>query len=210
MAKAKLTKNELKAQKDALKRFTRYLPTLELKKQQLLVEIRRVHDEIHQNRTKLDALNKRLSAWVAVFAEELDVASLFAVKHVSTETGNIAGINIPLFQGVEFDDTPYDLMAWPLWVDAGVLASKEYISLQKHREILEEQERLIQEELRTTVQRINLFEKVMIPRTREIIRKIRIFMGDQETAAVVRGKISKAKIEKKKKDPHAEAVTGLT
>jgi V/A-type H+-transporting ATPase subunit D len=31
MAKIKYTKNELKRQKDNLKRFTRYLPTLELK-----------------------------------------------------------------------------------------------------------------------------------------------------------------------------------
>ena len=31
MAKIKLTKNELKAQRDALKRFQRYLPTLQPK-----------------------------------------------------------------------------------------------------------------------------------------------------------------------------------
>ena len=35
MAKIKLTKNELKVQKDQLKMFNRYLPTLMLKKQQL-------------------------------------------------------------------------------------------------------------------------------------------------------------------------------
>jgi len=40
MAKIKLTKNELKKQKDALKMFKRYLPTLILKKQQLQAEIR--------------------------------------------------------------------------------------------------------------------------------------------------------------------------
>lgn len=94
-------------------------------------------------------------------------------------------------------------MAYPLWVDSGVDAVKETVSFEKELEILNEQEVLIQEELRTTVQRINLFDKVMIPRTKETIKKIQIFMGDQDTAAVVRGKISKNKINKKKLEASA-------
>ncbi|MCD6337731.1 MAG: V-type ATP synthase subunit D [Candidatus Marinimicrobia bacterium] len=203
MAKIKLTKNELKKQKDALKRYTRYLPTLELKKQQLLAEIRRVNDEIRESQGKLDALRKQLSAWVALFAEDVDVASLLKLKEVVTDTGNIAGINIPLFKKLEFEEISYDLMKYPLWVDSGVIAAKDTIAFEKELDILREQEALIQEELRTTVQRINLFDKVMIPRSKENIRKIRIFMGDQDTAAVVRGKISKSKIEKKKLEQSA-------
>jgi V/A-type H+/Na+-transporting ATPase subunit D len=203
MAKLKLTKNELKKQKDALKRYTRYLPTLELKKQQLLAEIRRVNDEIRESQGKLDALRKQLSAWVALFAEDVDVASLLELKEVVTDIGNIAGINIPLFKKLEFEEISYDFMEYPLWVDSGVEAAKDTIAFEKELDILREQEALIQEELRTTVQRINLFDKVMIPRSKENIRKIRIFMGDQDTAAVVRGKISKSKIEKKKLEQSA-------
>jgi V/A-type H+-transporting ATPase subunit D len=198
MAKIKLTKNELKKQKDALKRYTRYLPTLELKKQQLLAEIRRVNEEIHEKQKKLENIKAQLAKWIAVFGEDVDIASLLELKNVITDTGNIAGINIPLFKKLEFEEKQYDLMAYPLWVDSGVQAVKDTIAYEKELEILKEQEALIQEELRTTVQRINLFDKVMIPRTKEIIKKIRIFMGDQETAAVVRGKISKNKINKKK------------
>ena len=205
MAKLKLTKNELKKQKDALKRYTRYLPTLELKKQQLLAEIRRVNDEIKASQSKLNALRKQLAAWIAVFAEDVDISSLLELKEVITDIGNIAGINIPLFKKLEFEERSYDLMEYPLWVDSGVQAAKETIAYEKELEILKEQEALIQEELQTTVQRINLFDKVMIPRSKESIRKIRIFMGDQETAAVVRGKISKSKIEKKKIEQNASA-----
>ena len=46
MAKIKFTKNELKKQKDALKRFLRYLPTLMLKKQQLQMEIRKIEAQL--------------------------------------------------------------------------------------------------------------------------------------------------------------------
>lgn len=198
MAKIKLTKNELKKQKDALKRYTRYLPTLELKKQQLLAEIRRVNEEIQEKQKKLENIKAQLAKWIAVFGEDVDVASLLELKNVITDTGNIAGINIPLFKELEFEEKSYDLMAYPLWVDSGVKAVKDTVAYEKELEILKEQEALIQEELRTTVQRINLFDKVMIPRTKEIIKKIRIFMGDQDTAAVVRGKISKNKINKKK------------
>jgi len=206
MAKIKLTKNELKKQKDALKRYTRYLPTLELKKQQLLAEIRRVNDEISEKKDKLNALKAQLAKWISVFAEDVDVASLLELKNVITDTGNIAGINIPLFKELEFEEKSYDLMAYPLWVDSGVVAVKETVSFEKELEILNEQETLIQEELRTTVQRINLFDKVMIPRSKETIKKIQIFMGDQDTAAVVRGKISKSKIEKKKQEQNALAL----
>lgn len=203
MAKIKLTKNELKKQKDALKRYTRYLPTLELKKQQLLAEIRRVKDEVQVKQKKLESLKAQLSKWIGVFAEDVDVASLLELKNVVTETGNIAGINIPLFKELEFEEKSYDLMAYPLWVDSGITAVKDTVAYEKELEILNEQEALIQEELRTTVQRINLFDKVMIPRTKETIKKIQIFMGDQDTAAVVRGKISKNKINKKKMEASA-------
>jgi V/A-type H+-transporting ATPase subunit D len=205
MAKIKLTKNELKAQKDALKRYTRYLPTLELKKQQLLAEIRRINDEMQKNRQELEKLKQGLQNWIAVFSEKIDLSELLSVKDVQTERGNIAGIDIPLFLEVDFEEHDYDLMKYPLWVDAGIAAAKENISLQKELDILTEQEALVRDELRTTVQRINLFEKVMIPRTRENIRKIQIFMGDQDTAAVVRGKISKSKIEKKKEEQAVQA-----
>jgi len=181
MAKLKLTKNELKKQKDALKRYTRYLPTLELKKQQLLAEIRRVKDEIKDSQGKLDTLRKKMAAWVAVFAEDVDIASLLELKNVVTDTGNIAGINIPLFKKLEFEEKSYDLMDYPLWVDSGVKAVKDTISFEKELDILREQEALIQEELRTTVQRINLFDKVMIPRSKSswVIRIPRLWFAEK-------------------------------
>lgn len=203
MAKIKLTKNEYKKQKDALKRYTRYLPTLELKKQQLLAEIRRVHEEMQSKRAKLKALEKRMADWIAVFADKPDLRELLTIKGIITEKGNIAGIDIPLFKNVDFEERDFDPLKTPLWVDTGLEVAKEDILFEKELDILQEQEQLIQRELRTTVQRINLFEKVMIPRAIENIRVIRIFMGDQDTAAVVRGKISKSKIEKKKMEQTA-------
>jgi V/A-type H+-transporting ATPase subunit D len=59
--------------------------------------------------------------------------------------------------------------------------------------VLDEQHSLIAEELRTTSQRVNLFEKVKIPECRENIRFIRIFLGDEQTAGVARAKFAKSR-----------------
>ena len=48
MAKIKLTKGELKKQRDSLKQFRRYLPTLQLKKQQLQMKILEARTTLNQ------------------------------------------------------------------------------------------------------------------------------------------------------------------
>ena len=203
MAKIKLTKNELKKQKDNLKRFTRYLPTLELKKKQLLAEIRIIQNLVDSLREETKQVIAEVEDWADVFAEDIDLHDFFQIKEISTDIGNIAGIDIPLYKDVIFEETEYDLYQTPLWVDKALEVVKEQIKCQAELQIAEKQQEIIREELRITIQRIKLFEEVKIPEARENIRVIRIFLGDQMTAAVVRGKIAKAKIEKKKHEAQA-------
>jgi V/A-type H+-transporting ATPase subunit D len=203
MAKIKYTKNELKKQKDNLKRFTRYLPTLELKKQQLLVEIRQIQNRIDKLTEEIERVEKEVTRWVDVFAEDIDLNEFFQVMEVATDTENIAGIDIPTFVEVVFVDKDYDLYQTPLWVDQAIAVVKEQIERQAELKITRKQEAILKEELRITIQRIKLFEEVKIPEAKENIRVIQIFLGDQMTAEVVRGKIAKAKIEKKKQEVSA-------
>ncbi len=197
MAKVKLTKNELKKQKDALKRFRRYLPTLQLKKQQLQIEIRRVESEERELHQRKDEIDGKIRSWVAVFGEEAGVEKLVQVEDIAVSKGNIAGVEIPVLENVSFRTVPYDLFEKPLWVDAGVQLLQEILELDVKIDILQKQIEKLGHELRVTNQRVNLFEKVMIPETRENIRKIQIYLGDQQTASVVRGKIAKNKAEAK-------------
>jgi len=194
VAKIKLTKNEQKKQKDALKRYLRYLPTLMLKKQQLQLEIRRVEAQLQARQAARAAMAQELAAWVSVFGEQVDLAPLLRLGAVRTETGNIAGVDIPLFQAVAMQEEPYNLFLTPLWVDAALDFMRKLAALDAEVAVLSRQARLLSEELRTTSQRVNLFEKVKIPEARENIRKIQIYLGDQQTAAVVRGKIAKSKL----------------
>ena len=195
MAKIKLTKNELKVQKDLLKMYQRYLPTLTLKKQQLQLEIRTIEARANAVRQEKAALEQNFDDWIAVFSE----AGAFPekavqVRSVRTGTGNVAGVAIPTFEGAEFARGDYDLYATPLWVDIAADHMEQAMALDLEARVLDEQVRLLALELRTTSQRVNLFEKVKIPETEENIRKISIYLADQQVNAVVRSKISKRKI----------------
>lgn len=193
MAKIKHTKNELKAQRDALKRFQRYLPTLLLKKQQLQLEVRGVEAKVEAKRAEETGARDRLSAWVKLFDEGVDLEPMLRVAGVRRSTGNIAGVSIPVFEGIEFERAVPDLFATPAWVDDGLGMLEALARLRAERDALEEQFRRLADELRTTSQRVNLFEKVKIPESQENIRVIRIFLGDQMTAEVARSKIAKGK-----------------
>jgi V/A-type H+/Na+-transporting ATPase subunit D len=197
MAKIKYTKNELKRQKDALKRFTRYLPTLTLKKQQLQLEILKVTHAIKEIMQKTKSLSASVEAWVDVFGEDVSLKDKISIKTLKTKTENIAGIDLPVFLGVDFNIKEYDLMGAPLWVDFGVDAVRQMIELRFQLLLLNRKQALLSDELRTTTQRVNLFEKIKIPESRDNIRKINIVLGDLQTAAVVTGKIAKHKIELK-------------
>ena len=195
MAKIKLTKNELKVQKDALKMYRRYLPTLTLKKQQLQAEIRTIEANAKAVRKEREELEKGFGSWIAVFSEkEVFPEGIITVSNIRKGTGNIAGVEIPTFEGADFSRGDYDLYHTPLWVDIAANHMERAMLLDLEADVLEEQVRLLEAELLSTSQRVNLFEKVKIPETQENIKKISIYMADQQVSAVVRSKISKRKI----------------
>jgi V/A-type H+/Na+-transporting ATPase subunit D len=194
MSKIKLTKNELKKQKDSLKRFKRFLPTLLLKKQQIQLEILKVRNLAVERAEEEEKLIEDVEQWIAVMGEDAGISDLVKINFIETDIGNIAGVDIPLFKGIKFKEAAYDLYSSPYWFDKAVKEMKSIITLRGEIIILEEQIFLLEEELRITTQRVNLFEKIKIPQSENNIRVIQIFLGDQETAAVVRGKISKSKI----------------
>lgn len=192
MAKVKLTKTELKVQKDALARFNRFLPMLQLKKQQLQVEIATIRakaDEVdREERVLLDSL----ASWVGLLVDE-SAAIPLVLDHIKISHGNIAGVSIPVYEGIETHLSETDLFLTPAWVDDAAQAAEKLISLTVQSNVFHEQIALIEQELRTTSQRVNLFEKVKIPECKENIRLIGISLGEEQTSAVARGKIAKSR-----------------
>ena len=194
MAKVKLTKTELKAQTDALKRFQRFLPMLQLKKQQLQAEIAGISAKADAVSAKEREVRAALGRWVGLFAtDEKILDGLVKVRGVKTGTANIAGVTIPTFESIDTEVKDVDVWATPAWIDNAIAVAKDVLALQCQRAIYTEQRRLVAEELQQTSQRVNLFEKVRIPECKEAIRVIKIALGDEQTAAVTRGKIAKGR-----------------
>jgi len=193
MAKVKNTKNELKAQRDALKRYQRYLPTLQLKKQQLQSELRQVEHQLEASAQREQALLAGLDAWVHLFSDGPDLTPYLAVERIVTGEANVAGVAVPVLREVRWRRLLPDLACTPLWYDAALEVLEQLVTVRLERRVLEEQRRRLGAELRTTNQRVNLFERVKIPECKDAIRRVRIFLGDVQTLEVARGKIAKRK-----------------
>ena len=197
MAKIKHTKNELKAQREALKRFQRYLPMLILKQQQLQSEIQNIDAAIAEQRAIEHEIWETLPSWIKLFSEPIGIETMTHVREIKLTASNIAGVAIPVFEDIIFKRAAINLYSTPPWVDAGLDVIEHLITIRTRIKVLEEQRARVAKELRTTTQRVNLFEKVKIPECAEHIRVIRIFLGDEQTAAVARGKMAKARLEAK-------------
>lgn len=197
MQKIKLTKTELKRQKDNLKRYNRYLPTLYIKKQQLQKEIERVKMNIGRIEAELTKLMEEINPWIGLLGEDLGLYELIKLKKIETRRENIAGVDIPVFVKAHIYIKEYDLFIYPLWVDRAVGLLGKMIPLRSERTVLAFQERCLRKELHITSQRVNLFEKVKIPESDEAIRRISIYLGDQQIAAVGWARMAKKKIQKR-------------
>lgn len=201
MAKIKLTKNELKLQRDALKRFERYLPTLQLKKQQLQLEVRQARERMaeleEQDRQEMNAHENDLALFAALPPELKDARR---VTEWRTTTKNIAGTDVPEHIGLSIEAREVDLFLTPFWTDEAMNLVAHQSELRLRLKIMAEQLSALEEELRTVNQRVNLFEKVKIPAAQENIRRINIYIGDQQTNSVGRSKIAKAKCQERDAD----------
>ncbi|OGX19237.1 MAG: hypothetical protein A3K83_02620 [Omnitrophica WOR_2 bacterium RBG_13_44_8b] len=195
MANLRFTKGELKRQRDALKQYERYLPTLVLKKQQLQLEILHQYSVLEERKVTLTAKEKSSESWLGLLVEFSAIRPWLKPRQVMTSTRNVAGVDLPVFEGVDFEPAEYDLFLVPLWVDSGLEALRGIVSLREEIRIIEQGASILKQELRITTQRVNLFEKVKIPEAKEAIRLIKIYIGDQMANAVGRSKIAKKKIE---------------
>jgi V/A-type H+-transporting ATPase subunit D len=193
--KIKFTQGELKRQRDALRQYERYLPTLQLKKQQLQLEILHQQSALKDRKNSLSEKKKSAENWLGLLVEVPEIRQWLTPEKIFTAKKNIAGIDIPVFEQVDFDKAEYDLFLTPLWVDAGLETLRDMVSLQEEIQVIEKGISVLKHELRITTQRVNLFEKIKIPEAKEAIRLIKIYIGDQMTNAVGRSKIAKNKIE---------------
>src|SRR3990167_10388670 len=193
MAQVKLTKTELRVQQDKFAQLEKYLPTLQLKKALLQAEINQALSEVEALQKELFKQEGTLEKSASLFSER-GIESLFSaviVKELSISHENVAGVDIPLLDKVVFQEADYSLFDTPIWYESAILQVRELLICKEKVKIAEQKKAALEKELREVSIRVNLFEKVMIPRAIENIKKIKIFLGDQQLASVSQSKVAK-------------------
>jgi len=200
MAEIKLTKNELRAQQNRLILLLKYLPTLQLKKALLELEVGEARAEIAKVEGEYDAEKQITDDFAAVLTDRLSfpIDAAVSILEVKKRYENIAGVEVPYLDAIEFRPFTYALFDTPAWVDGALIHLKKLATGKITLEIAQAKKRALERELREVSIRVNLFEKVLIPRAQANIKKIKVFLGDQLLAAVSRAKVAKSKIEAEK------------
>ncbi len=194
MARLTLSKSSLSMQSRQLKTFERFLPSLDLKRRQLIAERAKAVQAIAETESSIVMLREQIKTAIPMVSnQEVNVDGLVSVSSVQIDTINIMGVCLPQLGQIKLKRRPYSLLAKPAWVDSLAELLAKMLQLRIQIQVDRRRLELLDEAVKTVTQRVNLFDKVLIPRTRENIRKIRIFLADAERAAVVQAKIAKGK-----------------
>lgn len=194
MTQVKLNKSSLSREVKNLKNYRQFLPSLDLKRRKLLaVKVDAMQEQLIIEK-EIEKVNKRIKETLPMAAfDGIDLKELVKVNDIILKSENIVGVRLPVYVDINFTLKPYRFLNTPLWLDDYVALVKEVIITKIKIEIAKSRIKLIEKSLVTVTQRKNLFEKVLIPKTRETIRIIQLFLADNERAAVVRSKIAKRK-----------------
>ena len=194
MPKLSLNKSQLHKKQQQLKLYQKLLPSLELKRQQLMAEHLKAQKELAEAENKYHDFVQKTGKEIPMLAnEKIDHSQLCRLKEVEIGTENIVGIRLPVLENTVFEMQSYAIIGKPPWSEMYIRRFQEGVRLDLERAVLQKRIVLLQAALKKTTQRVNLFEKVLIPETRETIKRIYILLDDAQRASVVRSKIAKAK-----------------
>jgi V/A-type H+/Na+-transporting ATPase subunit D len=194
MARLALNKSSLSKLTRQLVTFERFLPSLDLKRKQLMAERARAQAALKRTGQEMAVLRESIAGRLPMLANrEIELADLVRLKAARLGEENVVGTRLPVLQGVEVQLRDYGYLEKPHWVDRLSDELTSMLELHVHLTVERRRVALLEEAVRKVTQRVNLFEKVLIPRAKEHIRKIRIYLSDAERAAVVRSKIAKRK-----------------
>ncbi len=194
MARLALNKTTLSRQSQQLKIFERFLPSLDLKRKQLLAERAKAAAALRRTESELQPIDRIVREQLPMASrEDVDLAGLVRITGVRIGQENVVGVKIPVIESVDIEAREYGLLGRPHWVDRLARLLERTIELRIQVQVERERLQRLEVGVRKITQRVNLFEKVLIPRTREHIRRIRIYLSDSERAGVVQAKISKKK-----------------
>ena len=189
-----LNKTSLKQQRDRLAMYERFLPSLDLKRQQLLADFQQSKKLLAKTEQEIkELLDSQAELFSLLGSSEQALDDLVGIEERLVSEENVLGVRLPVLDEVRFRVQEYSMLAKPFWVDFLVELLQAMAKLHVRRDIEQRRVSRLSEAVRRITQRVNLFEKVLIPQADNDIQRIKIHLADTERAAVVRSKIAKAK-----------------
>ncbi|MCK9620394.1 MAG: V-type ATP synthase subunit D [Methylobacter sp.] len=181
-------------QQEQLKLYKRLLPSLDLKRRQLTMEAQKAQEEHTAAVAQIDALETRIGEELPMLADEgLHLRDLVVVKGYKLGEQNIVGVRLPVLESLDCQVAEYSPLATPAWLDILVQRLKDAKTCRLRAEIAAKRLDILRLQLRRVTQRVNLFDKILIPTAHRNIQRIRIYLGETERAAVVTSKLAKSK-----------------
>lgn len=194
MARLQLSKSSLAREATSLRTFERFLPSLDLKRQQLMAERGKAAKVLAETRDGIAGFRKEVGQKLPMLSNmDVDLNDLAKLSKVELGIENVVGTDLPTLDKIEVEVRPYALLAKPHWVDNVVAMLHDMLELSIREQVEQQRVALLDKAVKTITQRVNLFDKVLIPKARSNIKRIKIYLSDEEMSAVVRSKISKRK-----------------
>ena len=193
MAKIALSKASLQKERDNLRLYKRILPSLDLKRMQLSGELARAREQLSQDQEEVRRVARRVAEQLPMLANrEIDLSGLVKVSSIHVDEENVVGVKLPFLKEVEVTVQDYSMLAKPHWVDVYVEQLKQMLHIRATVKVSEARIKQLGHAVRRITQRVNLFDKILIPEAKNNIKRVQIFLADMERAATVRSKIAKA------------------
>ena len=187
-------KTSLQLLEKQLKVRVRALPTIKSKESALRMEVKRTKDNFYELEKELNQQIKKYEHLSSLW-NEFNPA-LIAVKDVSIDTKKIAGVVLPIFGSITFEEQPYSRFNSPIWFADGISLLKGLAESGIKAEMEQMKLERLEYARKKTTQKVNLFEKVQIPGYSTSIRKIKRYLEDEESLSKSSQKIMRANLEK--------------
>ena len=196
MARLSLNKSTLSELVKQLKTYQNFLPSLDLKRRQLLSEQEKARKELRELEGREQTLRPMIEKQIPMLGyTHVDVRGIVQVTNAEILEENVMGIRLPKLGRLDVKVSEYPFLAKPHWVDRVVRLLHQAIEIRMQRQVMERRLELLASSAKIISQRVNLFERVLIPKTEANIQRIRVYLSDSERASIVRAKIAKAEKE---------------
>jgi V/A-type H+-transporting ATPase subunit D len=160
----------------------------------LTVEYEKAKAAYRTAKNKMSETETAIGRELPMLAEpHMDLGGLVTLKRCLLVEENVVGVRLPQLKAIEVDVAPYSKITTPPWLDQLVMRLRDACEGRVRLDVAVKRISILGKSLRQITQRVNLFERILIPQALENIRRIRIFLGDIERDAVVRSKLAQSR-----------------